>query len=205
MSTLNEFKKEWATDAPRSLGELRVAPAELLAITQARSARHVNHAMHYFWASLTNQIIVYGLLSHVFIRCWGERTVQGLCLAGVLLYLPFTVVLLRQFKRMARPVSARPVAGFSPQARIQQQYDSLRAFYRFKRGYEYLLIPLSTALGVWLLFRLYVPGGVVHHPTGAAVTYLLALLACGWAIWRENRTRFEQPMRQLKELLEEFQ
>jgi hypothetical protein len=204
MSTLDELKKEWAAAAPSPANDQRVDGAGLQAIARARGARHVNQAVRYFWASLTLQIMVYALLSHVFVSFWGVPAVQGLCLAGALLYLPFTVVLLRQFRRVARATPARPVAGFSLQARTQQQYDALRAFYRFKRRYEYLLIPLSTALGVWLTFRLYVPGGVPQHPTGAVLTFLLTLLACGWAIRRENRRHFEQPLHHLQELLAEF-
>jgi hypothetical protein len=204
MSTLDELKKEWATSTPSPATNQPVEPAELQAITQARTARHVNRTVQYFWASLTLQIIVYALLSHVFIRFWGAPLVQGLCLAGGLLYLPFTIVLLRQFKRVTYLTSFQPEAGFSLQARTQQQYESLRAFYRFKRRYEYLLIPLSTALGVWLTFRLYVPGGVPQHLTGAALTYLLSLLSCGWAIQRENRNHFEVPLQNLQDLLAEF-
>ena len=205
MPTLDELKKGWATATPPPAPNQQVDRAGLQAIARARSARSVNQAMQYLWASLTLQIIVYALLSHVFIRFWGVRAVQGLCLAGVLLYLPFTLVLLRQFKRVARTRPAAPAAGFSLQAQTQQQYDSLRAFYQFKRWYEWLLIPLSTALGVWLTFWLYVPGGVPQHLPGAACTYLLALLSCGYAIQRENRVHFEQPLQSLKDLLDEFE
>ena len=204
MSTLDELKKGWEMDPSISSEPLLYDQAGLVAIIKARSARQVNRTIHYFWASLTFQIIVYALLSHVFIQFWGVSAVQWGCLAGVLFYLPFTIVLMRQFKRVAQASPGRTDMAISMQARIQQQYSSLRAFYRFKRGYEYGLIPLSTALGVWLTFMSYVPGGVLQHPTGAAITYLLSLLACGWAIRRENRNHFEQPLRTLKEVLEEF-
>ena len=203
MSTLDTFKHAWHADAPGPAAGPPVDHAGLLAISKARSARQVNRAIQYFWASFTLQIIVYALLSHLFIRFWGVGAVQGLCLAGGLLYLPFTIMLLRQFKRVAR-AGAAPPAGGSLQARIRQQYESLRAFYRFKTRYEYLLIPLSAALGVWLTFRVYVPGGVPQHAAGAALTYLLTLLGCGWAIRRENRAHFEQPLQNLHDLLEEF-
>ena len=67
-----------------------------------------------------------------------------------------------------------------------------------------MLVPLSTALGVWLTFQLYVPGGVANHLPGAALLYLLSLLSCGWAIQRENRLYFQQPLRSLQDLLAEF-
>jgi len=204
MSTLDELKKGWQTDPSTSLETPHYDQAALLAITRAKSARQVNRAIQYFWASLTLQIIVYGLLSHVLVRFWGATDIQWLCVLGVLLYLPFTVVLLRQFKRIARVSPDQREDNLSIQARIQQQYNSLKGFYRFKRSYEYGLIPLITALGVYLTFRLYVPGGIRQHLTGATTTYLLALLACGWAIVRENYGHFKQPLRDLEKLLDEF-
>jgi hypothetical protein len=204
MPTLDELKQEWATAALSSPPSQRVDHAQLQAITQAQSARHITQAVRYFWGSLTLQIIVYALLSHVCIRFGRVPLVLGLSVGGALLHLPFTVMLMRHFKRIARASPAPLEASFSLQARIQQQYNSLRAFYRFKRGYEYGLIPLSTALGVWLIFQLYVPGGVADHFLGAALLYLLSLLSCGWAIQRENRLHFQQPLQSLKDLLEEF-
>ncbi len=204
MATLDELKKGWQSNPPTSLQTPHYDQADLLATTRARSARQVNRAIQYFWASLTLQIIVYGLLSHVLVRFWGTTDVQWLCLLGVLLYLPFTVVLMRQFKRIARASPGQQKDSLSIQAHIQQQYTNLKGFYRLKRSYEYGLVPLITALGVYLIFRLYVPGGVSQHLTGATTTYLLSLLACGWAIMRENDNHFKQPLGELKKVLDEF-
>lgn len=204
MSTLDEFKKGWKTDAPSASDSLRYDQASLASLIKARSARQVNQTIQYFWASFTLQIIVYGLLTHLCIRFWGLTQVQLLCLGGGLLYLPFTFMLMRQFKRVVLAGAVRPNSDFSLQERVQQQYTSLKAFYRFKRAYEYGLVPLSTALGVWLTFMLYVPGGVPQHLTAAVLTYLVSLLACGWAIRRENRIHFEQPLGHLNDILGEF-
>lgn len=201
MSLLEEIKKDWKTAVPESM---HYDQASLVAITKARSARQVNRTIQYFWAFMTYQIIVYGLLTHLLIRYWNISEVRLACFVGLLLYLPFTVVLLRQFRRVAIASPGRINPTVSVQACIRQQYNSLRTFYRFKRTYEYGLIPLSTALGVWLLFRLYVPGGVAQHLAGATTTYLLALLACGWAIYRENRNHFEQPLQHLSDTLKDF-
>lgn len=201
MSTLDEFRNGWKSTGAVST---QYDPASLLALTKARSARQVNRTIQYFWAFMTHQIIVYGLFSHLLIRYWDVSVVKWACRAGLLLYIPFTIVLVRQFRRVAVASPGRSDSSFSVRACIQQQYNSLRLFYRFKRAYEYGLIPLSTALGVWLIFRVYVPGGLAQHPEAAATTYLLALLACGWTIRRENRTHFEQPLHHLNGILEEF-
>lgn len=204
MATLDQLKKGWQTNPTTSMETPHYDQAALLAITRERSVRQVNRAIQYFWASLTLQIIVYGLLSHVLVRFRGTTDIQWLCFLGVLLYLPFTVVLLGQFKRIARANPGQQADSFSIEANTQQQYNNLKGFYRFKRNYEYWLIPLITALGVYLIFRLYVPGGVSQHLTGSTTTYLLSLLACGWAIRRENNNHFKQPLGELEQVLDEF-
>lgn len=105
MSTLDELKNEWKSAAPESVP---YEQSSLLAITKARSSRQINRTFQYFWASFTLQIIVYGLLSHVLIRYGAmSEVVRWGCLTGIVLYLPFTIMLMRQFKRVARPVQAR--------------------------------------------------------------------------------------------------
>jgi len=122
----------------------------------------------------------------------------------MLLYLPFTVMLLKKFKQIAQPNPSRTQPGNSVENRIQDQYRNLVSFYRFKKRYEAVLIPVSTGLCIFLIFRLYVPGGLQQHTTVAAVLYGLTLLACGWAIRRENHTQFKRPIDQLQQLLSEF-
>jgi hypothetical protein len=204
MPTLEELKEGWKTNTPISVPHVYDLK-DILAIHRKRSIRQVNRAIQYFWASLTLQIIVYGLLTYVFVRFWNVTDVQWLCMAGVLIHLPFTFVLMRQFRRVAGVSPALHEGEFSLQARIQRQYYSLMTFYRFKRTYEYGLIPLNTALAVYLIFRLYVPGSVLQYPTGAGITYLLSLIACGCAIHLENRRHFQQPLRDLEQILEEFE
>ena len=59
-------------------------------------------AMRYFWASFTLQIIVYALLSHVSVKYWSDTEVLGLSILGILLFLPFTIMLINKFKSIAR-------------------------------------------------------------------------------------------------------
>ncbi|RAJ90864.1 hypothetical protein LX87_05408 [Larkinella arboricola] len=204
MSVIDDLKNQWnqANPVPASLPSYDPSALEELVRTRARQP--INRAMQYFWGAFTLQIIVYALFSHVWIRFWGEPRIQWLCLAGLLLYLPFTVVLLKKFKRIARASPSSKQPSDSVQKRIQYQYLNLVSFYRFKKRYEYGLIPISTGLCIFLLFELYVPGGLEHYPTAAAVLYGLTLLSCGWAIHRENRNQFERPIDDLQQLLSEF-
>lgn len=204
MSLIDDLKNQWdqANSVPASLPGYDHPALEEIVRTRARHP--INQAMHYFWGALTLQIIVYALLSHVLIRFWTLPHIQWFCLAGMLLYLPFTVMLLKKFKQIARPNPSREQPSISVQNRIQDQYRNLVAFYRFKKRYEYVLIPISTGLCIFLIFKLYVPGGLQQHTMAAAVLYGLTLLSCGWAIRRENHTQFKRPIDELQQLLSEF-
>ena len=204
MSTFEELKKTWEesqsivpTSTPYDHGAINN-------IVRSRTQKHLNASMQYFWASFTLQNIVYALLVHVIVRYGSDSTTLLFAIGGVLLFIPFTVTLMRKFKRMAITKPKEGNSGASLRDYIQQQYALLKSFYAFKRRYEFILIPLSTAVGTFLTFRLYVPGGVLAHKTGAIITFAITIISCAFAIASENRKSFEQPLRNLQNLMAEF-
>jgi len=205
MKTLEEFKSEWGKSLGTPLSQQPYNKTELEKIFRARIKKHTNKAMQYFWASFVLQVIVYALLSHVIVKYWPDTTTLLLSMAGVALYIPFTIILMNKFKQMA---VTKLVDKSDPAASLRhytiQQYTLLQSFYRFKKLYELMLIPLSAAIGVVLVFKLYVPGGVPQHLTGALISFIITLLSCAMAIRSENKKSFEQPLRQLRNILDEF-
>lgn len=204
MSTFDDLKTAWEhhqTPAPAS----SYTRDALERIIRSRVKKHIKKPLHYFWASFTLQIIVYALLSHVAMKYWQKTDVVWFAVAGVLLYLPFTVVLIRKFKKLAseKPVRHADI-GASLYNYVHRRQTLLRSFYRFKKGYELFLIPLSSAIGVVLTFELYVPGGIQGHWPGAAIALAVTLVSCAAAIYSENRKSFIEPIRQLQNILDEF-
>jgi hypothetical protein len=205
MLTLDELKKKWDKDQNAISGPSTYDQVSLEKIFSARVKKHMRAAMQYFWASFALQILVYALLSHVIVKFWYDTETVLYGVGGVLLFLPFTIMLMKKFKRMAM---ARPGEGSHTGTALEnyvlEQHDLLSGFYRFKKRYELILIPLSSAIGVVLTFKLYVPGGVYEYPTGATLTFIITILSCALAIRSENKKSFEQPLRQLREILDEF-
>jgi hypothetical protein len=113
---------------------------------------------------------------------------------------------MRKFKKL---VTARPWLqqniGASLHDYVLGQQTLLRSFYNFKKWYEFFLIPLSCAIGVSLVFELYVPGGVHGHQWGAVITFLVSLASCIAAIYFENQKSFILPIKQLQNILDEFE
>ncbi len=203
MTILEELKNKWEEGQKTLIPPPGYDQASLEKIIKARVKKPTNMAMRYFWASFTLQLIVYALLSHVIVKYWSDPEILRFSLVGILLYLPFTVMLMRKFKSIAK---TRPTdsTGTSLYQYVSRRYTLLDSFYRFKKRYELMLIPLSAVIGVFLVFKLYVPGGVAAHPWGAGITLVITLISCLLALRSENRKNFEQPLHQLQEILNEF-
>jgi len=203
MSTLEELKKEWEAKGSATSRQQPYDEKSFGKIIKARVKKQTNTSMKYFWASFALQIVVYGLLSHVIVKYWSDTNMVIIGLTGILLYVPFTIVLMRKFKGMA-VTRLMDQTDASLQQYVSKHHDLLQSFYRFKKRYEFFLIPLSSIIGVWLVFKLYVPGGVAAYPSGAVITFGITIISCVIAIWSENKKSFEEPLSQLQQVLDEF-
>lgn len=202
MSTFEELEKKWDETSNRVSGH-SYDRAEMQTIIRQRARKHKNVAMKYFWAAFTLQIIVYALLSHVIVRYGSDSGTLLLSLAGIIVFLPFTIVLMRRYKAMAvnRPLDE---SGSSLYNFVLRQYKLLDNFYRFKRRYEIILVPISSAIGTFLVFQLYFPGGFLGNQTGAVITFFVTICSCAYAIYAENKRSFREPLDGMKQLLAEF-
>lgn len=206
MKTLDEIREQYmkSQSTPSKTPEPYNA-ISLEKIFKKRVMKHTNQAMKYFWASFTMQIIVYSLLSHVIIKNWMNVPIMLLGLGGIAIFIPFTVMLMKKFKALAKAnISRGKGTNSSLQDYVLQQYTLLQSFYTFKKRYELILIPLSSAIGVILTFELFVPGGALENLNGIVITFGLTIFSCFLAIIAENRKSFDQPLQQLREILDEF-
>nr|PZN54283.1 MAG: hypothetical protein DIU61_07850 [Bacteroidota bacterium] len=202
---MDQLKKDWSAAHSGTAGTYD--PATFTRIVRSRVKEHTRTAMQYFWASFVLQLIVYALLSHVIVRYWSDRTVVLPAILGIALFIPFTIVLMTKFKAIAAAGKTHdPAAGdASLKEYILLRRNMLLSFYRFKRWYEFILIPLASAIGVFIVFELYVPGGVAEHQSVALTILIITLTSCAWAIHRENQRNFKEPLARFDEVLKEFE
>ena len=205
MPTLEELKAIWEQKQDADPGTAVYTSESLGKIIRARVKKHTKNAFQYFWASFTLQVIVYSLLSHVMVKYGHDKTILYFAIAGVLLFLPFTIVLMQKFKKLATEKPAQEEnGGASLYDYVFRQQTLLHNFFNFKKWYELFLTPLSCAIGVTLVFELYVPGGIAEHWHGAVVAFVISLISCIAAIYSENKKGFIQPIQQLQSILDEF-
>jgi hypothetical protein len=199
MDALDEMKGKWAKQ--NKTGR-RYDPNELLRVIRKRVQMHTRESMKYFWASFVLQIIVYALYTHAILRFIHDPIIVGFALVGIVIYIPFTFMLLREFKKLA--VLKPDGNNTSVQQFVTRKRNLLQDFFRFKLRYEWVLIPLSSLLGTILIFKIYVPGGPIANPNGVWITMTITLLSCYLAIRKENRKSFRIPLAELDNLLNEF-
>ncbi len=201
MKTFDELRLQW--------NEENKTPARtyegdsLEQMVRKRVKKESGIAFQYFWASFALQLLVYALFSHVMIKYWRDPYVLVPSLINILLYIPFTTVLMRKFKRMAT-LGGKANATGTMSDYVVRHRDILSGFYRFKKVYEYLLIPLSAIIGTFVTFRIWVPGGVSEFPSAAAMILVITLVSCIVAIRDENRRNFEKPLMQLNAIIDEL-
>ncbi len=200
MSTLDELKKDWNADAGVRQHE-SFDRESLQKIFRSRVNKHLREPFKYFWASFGMQILLYALLSNVIVTNWGDETILFYSAVCMLLYIPFTVMLLRKFKQMAQGT----VDGASSlHAYVERKSKQLQDFFTFKRRYELVLIPISCAIGVVLPFELYAPGGAATYLNAILALFAIGITTCAVTIYIENEKSFKKPLRELEVLLAEF-
>lgn len=200
---LDELKHKWQRDKKQAPAPLAYDAESFAAAIKSRSKKNKNIAMRYFWGSFTFHLIVYGFLAHVMIKYGADTEILTAGIVGFVITVPFTAVMMKRFKKLA-VIRLRQTYAPSIRAYIQKQYDTLGGFFTFKKRYEWFLIPLQCAIGVFITFRIFVPGGVLEHPLGAFITFALTLWSCVAAIRIENRRSFEGPLRDLRQILDEY-
>jgi hypothetical protein len=203
MENFDVLKKQWGSSfaVPRT-----IPVTELRQVIKLRVKNNLKASMHYFWASLAMQIFMYSMLTHVLIKYGIVNqiySVGALAILGMLLYIPFTIMLMKKFKAIAR-LSTDGSDKESIYTYVLRKRNLLEGFFIFKRRYERVLIPIAVAIAVWILFSLVASPEAVFTPAALSI-YLLSLAGCYLAIRAENRKNFEGPIHEMNALLKEFE
>ncbi|MEB2777670.1 hypothetical protein SYJ56_20310 [Algoriphagus sp. D3-2-R+10] len=203
-SIFDSLKNQWKQQDPIETNAQKIDLYALHGIIKLRMKKQNKQIMGYFWMTLTMHIGVYAVLGHVGIR-WGmnDLLIAAISIFGILVTIPFTWMLMKKFKQMAsnRAENEEPE---SLKAYIQRKRQFLSDFFHFKSIYEWFIIPVHSALGVFISFYLWVPGGVGQYQEVAAAIYLVTLASCIYAIHSENRNNFKKPIQEMDEILSEF-
>jgi len=198
MATLEEIKKQWQSGG-RHPDQYDLTSYNQIIQRKMKTQR--NAIFKYFWGTFAYHMIVYAMLTHVLVRFWSDTSIVVAALVGLAVTIPFTAIMVRRFSKMA---ADRFTGNDSAIVQfITRQHALLSGYFAFKKRYEWIMIPLQCAVGVFIVFHLYMPGGIIAHPLGAFITFGLSIAGCVEAIRLENRRNFKIPLENLENLIRE--
>ena len=205
MEPNNEMENVWKQGKAREESLAPLTGKDLQAIIASRVRKELKTVGQFVWAAIAYQIVLYSFLAHTLDRNWGDIQTMLLCLAGVALYIPLTVALLRRVGKLCRrPSEALGSAVPDVFHKVEGEYARLADFFQFKKRMDWIGVPVSCAIIVLVTFTLFVEGGVKANPVAGLTLFALWVGMSLIAIHAENRKRFIAPLRHLEQVLEDL-
>ncbi len=201
METFDEVRNFWNENTNLPSGSMSVNGEKFRQVIKFRIKKEKRNISEYFWLSLSYQILIYSFACHLIVRFWGDIQILALSGIGILLYAPLTIILMRKFKSM---LIQREIDGKDVQSGVRHQHEMLGQFFRFKKRFDMVALPITSVILAAIIFKLYVPGGLEEHFTGAIILSAVMLIIYGVAAWFENRKHFVKPLRRLTFILEDM-
>jgi hypothetical protein len=205
MEPNNEMENVWRTGKPCEESLAPLTGKDLQAIIASRVRKELKTIGQFVWAAIAYQIVLYSFLAHTLVRHWGDMRTVLLCLAGVALYIPLTVALLRRVGKLCRRPSEAPGSAVPDVFhKVEGEYARLADFFQFKKRMDWIGVPVSCAIIVLVTFTLFVEGGLEGNPVAGLAVFALWVGMSLIAIHAENRKRFIAPLRHLEQILEDL-
>jgi len=199
METLDQIRDFWQSN--QEPGTASYNKQEIDKVIKSRIIREKKGIAEYFWVAFVFQVMLYSFACHLTIKYWNDVSISLLCAAGIIMYLPLTVVLMRKFKAMLVP---RIGLATDIRTGVENQRKLLQSFFTFKKRFDLVSIPVNSFILVMILFKLYVPGGIEQNLFWSIVSFVLLVLMYAIAAWFENKKHFIQPIERFSVMLEDI-
>jgi hypothetical protein len=205
METFDEIQEIWSKN--RNSDPSKSLTSEFVDQLISEKIKKVKSTFReYFWASFFYQNLVYACLAFLVVKFFSRTDIVLLSIAGILIYIPFTIVFMKKFKS-AFLINKKGVE-FSDDdiyMNIKNSHARLSEFFRFKKRFDWLIVPLNCVLIVVINFILFVPGGLMSNMVAAIILLLVWHIIFIIAIRIENKKKFVEPLREMEEVLKEFE
>ncbi|NOT75289.1 MAG: hypothetical protein HOP08_10195 [Cyclobacteriaceae bacterium] len=200
MESFENIQNIWNTDTAKKDYQIIMDKDSLGRTILSRMKKERKILMEYFWASFAYQILIYAFMLHLFIRFWGDPETMLISLITILLYSPFTFIQLKKFKAFVNNHSSMDLSG-----NLQMQYMTLSEFFKFKKRFELISVPVSCFVIVFIIFRLSMIGRPEDNLIVAGSLFSIWILLFVISLFFENKKRFKDPLNQYKLLLREME
>ena len=204
METFDELKEIWNKN--RNNDPCKSLTADYVDHLITDKIRKVKSTFReYFWVSFFYQNLVYACLVFLIVKFFSRTDILILSVAGILLYIPFTIVFMKKFKSaFLINKDGNEFSDDDIYLNMKNSYTRMSEFFRFKKRFDWVIVPLNCILIVVINFILFVPGGLMANLTAGIILFIVWHIIFIIAIRIENKKKFVEPLRQMEEILGEF-
>jgi hypothetical protein len=200
MDMLENAKETWSKT--ESLNEKQMNEMDLSKIISSRVRKEKKVLSEYFWASYIWQFLVYIAMTRLIVYFWDDWNAVLLCMGGIGVYIPFTILFIKKFKSMMLRSDG---SASSILANLKTQCQQVTEFFIFKKRFDWLSIPFTCFLLTEIIFKLWVTGGWKNHLAGGITTFILILAVFITATVIENDKRFKTPLLKLQSVIRDME
>jgi len=205
MENFDEIKKLWSESKGASFSDGSVSSDYIDDVISKRIKKVRNNFREYFWASFFYQNLVYGCLAFLIVRFFNRTDIVILSAVGILLYIPFTVMFMKKFKSaFLRNKEGIEYSNDDIYLNIKNSFSHMSEFFRLKKRFDWVIVPLNCVLIVVINFILFVPNGFMANIAAGILLLLVWLVIFLVAIRIENKKKFVEPLQQMELILEDF-
>jgi hypothetical protein len=205
METFDELKEIWSKN--RNADPCKSLTSDYVDHLISDRIRKVKSTFReYFWVSFFYQNLVYACLVFLIAKFYSTPGIVMLSVAGIMLYIPLTIVFMKKFKS-AFLINKEGVE-FSDDdiyLNMKNSHARMSEYFRFKKKFDWVIVPLNCVLIVVINFILFVPGGLKGNLAAGIILLIVWHIIFVIAIRIENKKKFVEPLRQMEEVLEEME
>jgi hypothetical protein len=205
MENFDEIKKLWTETKSADQPGSSVTSEYVDDIISKRIKKVKNNFREYFWVSFFYQNLVYGCLAFLIVRYFNRADIVILSAAGIILYIPFTIMFMKKFKAaFQKNKEGLEYSDNDISFNIKNSYSRMSEFFKLKKRFDWVIIPLNCVLIVVINFILFVPNGFIANIFAGIMLLIVWLVIFLIAIRIENKKKFVEPLHQMELILEDF-
>lgn len=203
MKQFEDIKQMWECEHNKVKNWQTYDENAVEAVIKNRVKMHKKTVMKYFWTTFILQLSVYAIFSHLFVKSLFSDTILWPCLIVIILFIPFTSMLLKKYKAIAI-TNLNNNSGSSIKRFLQEHKYHLESFYSFKKLYEWVLVPVCSTIMVILYFQKFVKSENSFKWIIGSMIFISSSLIWYLLIRWQNKKSFQKPLSQIDETINEF-
>jgi hypothetical protein len=206
MAQIEDIKKVWLQGCrTHQANTAMVSKSDFIDAIRTRIRKENKIMFEYIVAIGVWHMIIYAVMTHLVVRYWGNWHIMAYALAGIVMYIPHTVVFMKRIGgKNLRAIAPVQGAVSDIKSNLKNHYQQLSAFFRFKKKFDFIGIPLTCFIMVMLLSNLMIIPAIEKQLGVAVIFFVVYLTLFITATIVDNRKRFIQPLKQLEIVLKEM-